>query len=137
MAPVRNMQYIFTNPHWNQLNTHTLREKNFYPNRVWVNKAAREVAIVLRRSDTDGFSIGVPALAHYEQSLEVGRADQVFVILTDKEGNYIKAQTLGNVLRAIRGREPNRSNDPKWPNYYWLDEDFEVSEPGDFKEEVL
>lgn len=135
MAPVRNLEYIFSDPKWRQLGKGTLKAKGFFPNRVWVNHTDREVAIVLKQ--TSGWSIGVSVIKHYLESLDVGRAAQVFVVLTNGDTEYLRANTLRNVFANLRGHEPNESDQPDWPDYYWLDENFQVSTSSRPTEECL
>ena len=100
---------------------------------MWQNVRDKEVAVVLRRSDTGGFSINTSVLDYYEKRVRGGLVAQAWVVLLDEGRKYLGADTILNVCERLRNKPPLPSREPDWcPTYYWIDDDFQYSDPDSF-----
>jgi hypothetical protein len=120
-------------PGWRPLTKEERMGRDLYPNVIHQNRSDRKVVIMLRQSDTEGLSLGTTVVDYYMKRLDDGIVTRVFVGAWDKDGDFIDWIDLRVLARRLRGQEPNRSNTPGWPSYWWLKDDFTISSKEDFR----
>ena len=85
----------------------------------------RCAVLVCRQSDDgDDFAVSHFGL-HHNVSLEDETAGvQTYVLLVDRDGNYVNRTTSRELIRHLNGTVPRSSEDPRFGPYYWVDKQF-------------
>lgn len=115
---------------WKLVPRAELKSKNFGPEKVFANVHKDETLIFLRRSDSGGFSISQTIIQYYSHRMRNGNC--CYVGLFERDGTTVDHETVLTVERAVRSHDPIPSNRVDWPFYFWLNDDFTVSDPTDF-----
>jgi hypothetical protein len=115
---------------WKLLTKAETKGKNFGPDKVFINVHKNETLIFLKRSDSGGFSISQNTITYYSHMMRNGNC--CYVGLFEQDGTMIDHDIVTSVERATKNHEPIPSNRSDWPHYFWLKEDFNVSDPTDF-----
>lgn len=132
-SPGFDVTEIFNHPDWRPLKKEERMSRDLYPNVIYQNRKDRKIVIVLRQSETDGLSLGTTVVEYYLNRIEEGVVERVIVTAWSKSNIFIDWIDLSVLAKRLRRYEPNRSNTPGWPSYWWLKEDFTVSSKEDFK----
>jgi len=115
---------MFNDLRWKRINDVTIRERGFYPNRIYFNSSCQQAAVVSQRFvNGDYFPLVTSAFFYLVQALEYGRIGEAYVVLKERGlWRVVGYEEVEKVRDNLREIEPYSG---KYSSYWVIDGAFQ------------